>query len=239
MNEDAVSAELSQLHLLFYTNNSASKTVIFVEFPRVLNIENVLLKARQIFKGKCTVLSWPEYANSSRNDTETALESRNRYAPLETEDKITSDADPNTEDQKEEEGLISSGDANSPQSNEAYKDGVTDARPGDIDEWETVSRSDPAKTHRRHQRQSQQCPEGIRCSKRGDCGYRHIPSEQMIFESYPGQDMRWWKTKRCNRVGCRQGSKCPFAHNDGESWCLYCKALGHVVDSCQWSWTKK
>lgn len=50
-----------------------------------------------------------------------------------------------------------------------------------VDGWETVTRSDQSRGHRRHQRQRQQCTKGIRCGKAGDCAHRHTPEEERIF----------------------------------------------------------
>ncbi|KAM0276405.1 hypothetical protein ACHAQH_006757, partial [Verticillium albo-atrum] len=236
IDEDKVCEELSRLHLLFYTNATQSKTVLFVEFPEVPAIDAVLVRIRGLFKERCTVMSWPEYANVVKNNIQAALETRNKYTPLDNEGSPYHGPGPDTGEGKEGGGFVGTGDLGpQPGDGTSNEEGGLDGRPEDHDEWETVRRSDPKKDHRRHQRQRQHCPEGIRCSKRGDCAHSHFPGEKAIFQSNPDRDMRWWKSRKCNRIGCLEGSKCPFAHTDEESWCIHCRVLGHCADGCQWA----
>ena len=235
MNEDAVSMELSQLQHVFYTNSTASKSALFVEFPYISNIENMLLKAKEMFASRCSVLSWPEYTNAAaKPHFETPLESRNRYATLTNEGDSNSASTVRVDEPKVEVGgsqLLTSPSTDVRPAHEQAPEAVT----ADDEGWQVVTRSDPANDHRRRQRHRQQCPDGIRCSQRGDCAYRHSSEERRIFDRNQNRDMRRWKTRKCSYADCRLGTNCAFAHSKEESWCIYCRVLGHCVEDCQWA----
>ncbi|KAJ9612440.1 hypothetical protein H2200_004037 [Cladophialophora chaetospira] len=55
--EPSVQEQLLQLERLFYTTLSKTETEMFVEFPKVKNIEAMVVKARELFKEMLTVLS--------------------------------------------------------------------------------------------------------------------------------------------------------------------------------------
>ncbi|KAH6687955.1 hypothetical protein F5X68DRAFT_231500 [Plectosphaerella plurivora] len=221
IDEHAVIEKLFQLSLIFYTNATAPKTVLFVEFPNVRPIDAVLHRMRRLFAGHCEIKSYVEYANSaSKTNAPAAFEDRNVYTPL---DNRESRATGLSRKRGESGDSLDSPDSPDSLDSPEFDNG------GD---WTTVTRSDPKQDHRRRQRQAQPCPEGVRCRKRGDCAYRHSPEEIAIFQSNPDRDMRWWKTRKCNKRGCREGRQCPFAHTDEESWCIGCKVLGHCLTEC-------
>jgi hypothetical protein len=219
----AVKVKLLTRHVVvFYTNATAPKTVLFVEFPNVRPIDKVLHRTQRLFAGKCEVKSYVEYANSaSKTNAPAVFEDRNMYTPLDNRGE------------SREPGSSSAG-AKPGEGRGDDLDSLDSPSSPDLDDgdWTTVSRYDPKQDHRRRQRHTQHCPEGIRCRKRGDCAYRHHPEEIAIFQSNPDREMRWWKTRKCNKAGCREGKKCPFAHSDEESWCLGCKVLGHCLTEC-------
>ncbi|ETI20973.1 hypothetical protein G647_07316 [Cladophialophora carrionii CBS 160.54] len=233
--ESFVREQLIQLERLFYITLSKAETEVFVEFPKVKNIEAVVRKARELFKNVLTVLSWPEYSSRLHEDLPAMVETSNMYAPLtdansqhstnvtvkeehkhvEREDKPSSTAEPESVDRENER-----------------TQGLND--PDDNNGWQTVIRSDLARDHRRSILQTQQCPDRVRCKKRGECGHRHSDEEQNLFRDNLNLDFRLWKTKKCNRAGPHASKRCPFVHTPAEARCLQCRHEGHYTEGCRY-----
>lgn len=239
--ESFVCEQLLQLGRLFYTTLSETDREIFVEFPRVRNIEAMVRDARELFKEMLIVRSWPEHANRFDKDPPAMVETSNMYAPLKDDNgQCPTDVTAKEEDEPLERQTQLSRAAEAAEGERGH--GETDEMKGPSDPdgdtgWQTVARSDLKNDHRRIIRQTQQCSERIRCKKRGDCGYRHSNEERDIFRDNPRVDFRLWKTRRCNRTDCFSGKRCSFAHVQNEAWCLRCRHEGHYTEECQYkSW---
>lgn len=235
--ESSVHEQLLQLGRLFYTTLSKTGAEVFVEFPKVRNIEAMVLEARGLFKEMLTVLSWPEYASRFNEDFPAMVETINMYAPLEDDNgQYSTDVTAKEEHEPVERKAKPSSTAEpvgGHGENEEIQ-GLTD--PDDNDGWQTVARSDLRRDHRRGIRQTQQCSDRVRCKKRGECGYRHSDEERDLFRDYPDLDFQKWKTKKCNRAYCPYGygKRCPFAHAQDEAWCLRCRHEGHYTEECRY-----
>jgi hypothetical protein len=234
LDESSIGEELDQLRHLFYIIPSTSKAEILVEFPNVYNIESMISKLRELFKGILTVVSWPEYSQRFNKRVPAVIEKKNMYALLEKHGHH-SVYDPGQVECEPVKGKTE------PSKNVGLQDGHganEEARdlhdPDDNEGWQTVTRSDPGKDHRRALRQRQQCPSRVRCRKRGECGYGHSKEERDMFQDNPNQDFSLWKTKRCKKVSCHRGRKCSYAHTPEEGWCLFCKHSGHCTDECRY-----
>ncbi|TPX07077.1 uncharacterized protein E0L32_010972 [Thyridium curvatum] len=223
--EHFICDQLLQLGRLFYITRSQTETEMFVEFPKVENIEAMVLKAGELFDGILKVRSWPEYANSANKNLPVLVETSNMYTPLTGENgQFATTASPKGGYRALNGlGVSDSGEI------QGLKD------PDNNDGWQTVARSDLGKDHRRGLRQTQRCPERIRCKKRGECGYRHTDEERDLFRDMPNQNFGLWKTKACNNVPyCRRGKRCGFAHSAAEAWCLRCRLEGHYTEKCRY-----
>lgn len=233
----SIPEELLQLCRLFYISQSETGPEMFIEFPRVKNLEAMVGKVRELFKDTLTVLSWPVYAGRSNRERPAMLETSNMYAPLTNDGGgqypaivAARDDEPGPSERLDQlPGIVE------------HRSGSTRAeenqRLGDPDDdggWETVTRSDPNKEHRRHMRHAQACPEGIRCRAKGECGYRHTSEEAGLFRDNPNRDFRLWKTRRCNINHCFRGKRCAYAHNKKEAWCLGCCHEGHYTEECRY-----
>ena len=233
LDEDGVGRELITLSRLFYLTPSTATRDIFVEFPNVVNIEAMVHKARDLFDGTLRVVSWPEYAQRFNRPIPDVAEKKNIYKPL-TDKRLPLSAD--NADPAEREPFKK---ANRSPSNGVIQTGDWEGEetrrlgnPDDGEGWQTVSRSDPAKDHRRAPSQTQRCSYRIRCRKRGECGFQHTKEETDLFRDNPTQNFGLWKTKRCNREFCNRGKRCAFAHPQEEGWCAFCRHEGHCSDEC-------
>jgi hypothetical protein len=226
---------LIQLGRLFYITLSKTGTEVFVEFPKVKNIEAMIRNARELFKESLTVLSWPEYASRFHEDLPATVEASNMYAPL-TDDNGQYSTDVTAEEEhKHVERKVkpsSTAEAESGRRGNEEMQSLND--PDDNNGWQTVARSDLGRDHRRGLRQTQQCSDRVRCKKRGECGYRHSDEERNLFRDNPKLDFRLWKTRRCNRTSHHPGNRCPFAHTQDEAWCLRCRHEGHYNEECRY-----
>ncbi|OCT44644.1 hypothetical protein CLCR_05915 [Cladophialophora carrionii] len=233
--ESLVREQLIQLERLFYITLSKAETEVFVEFPKVKNIEAVVRKARELFKDVLTVLSWPEYSSRLHEDLPAMVETSNMYAPLTDANSQHSTNVTAKEEHKHVEPKVKPSSAAEPESvdrgNERIQ-GLND--PHDNDGWQTVARSDLGRDHRRGIRQTQQCPDRVRCKKRGDCGHRHSDEERNLFRDNPNLDFQLWKTKKCNRAYRHPSKRCPFVHTPDEAWCLRCRHEGHYTEECRY-----
>ncbi|KAK1762489.1 hypothetical protein QBC33DRAFT_281548 [Phialemonium atrogriseum] len=234
--ESSVCEQLIQLGRLFYITRSKTETEMFVEFPRVENIEAMIFKARERFKEMLTVLSWPEYASRFNKDRPAKVETINMYAPL-TDDngQYSTSAMAKEENDPVERKVKPSFSTAEPGSGHRQNEemqGLND--PDDNDGWQTVSRSDRGKDHRHALRQTQRCPYRIRCKKRGECGYRHSYEELDLFRDNPNQDFGLWKTRKCDLSYWHRGKQCRFAHTQDEAWCPRCRDEGHYTEECRY-----
>lgn len=234
--ESSVHKQLLLLGRLFYITRTKAKTEMFVEFPKVKNIEAMILDARKLFQGMLKVVSWPEYASRFNEDPPDIVETRNMYAPL-TDDNGQYSTDAIAKEENEPiEGKAKPSSTAEPErghrENEE-KQGLND--PDDPDGWQTVSRSDRGKDHRRSLRKTQRCPDGVRCKKRGECGYRHSDEERDLFQDNPNQNFGLWKTRKCDLSYPHRGKRCRFAHTQDEAWCLRCHHEGHYIEECRYT----
>ncbi|OQV10861.1 NYN domain-containing protein [Cladophialophora immunda] len=229
--ESSVREQLILLGRLFYITLSKTETEMFVEFPKVKNIETMVLEARELFKEMLTVLSWPEYASRFNEDLPAMVETSNIYAPL-IGDNGQYSADVAAKEEHEPVKCKAKLSSTAEPGGGHRENGSND--PDDNNGWETVARSDLGKDHRRGIRQTQQCSDRIRCRKRGECGYRHSDEERNLFQDYPDLDFGRWKTKKCNRAHSHQGKRCSYAHTRDEAWCLRCHHNGHYTEECRY-----
>lgn len=238
-NDSYVAKVLLELGRLFYTTRSKNGSEIFVEFPMVKNIEAIIVKARELFGEKTTIMSWPVYASRFNKDVSEIVETSNMFLPLENDNRASSsplsmkhDAQSSLENSVDlGSGPPEAGDEKA-EVHEAEAEGGGD--PDDEEGWEQVkSRSRPGRAHGRAQRGTQGCPKGQHCGDRGECGYKHTSKERARFRDNPTKDFRLWKTKRCTAVGCRRGERCAFAHSTEETWCLSCNDYGHSTEDCR------
>ncbi|KAK2760160.1 hypothetical protein FQN54_002226 [Arachnomyces sp. PD_36] len=229
---DSVSGELFPLGRLFYITplkanaetETETETVIGVEFPAVKNIEAMVLRVRELFEGKATVLSWPEYASRFKKELVTE-ETSNIYELMEAKEQHESvDRKAKASITAERQGEL--------KEHEAVQ-GLND--PDNSGGWETVCRSNPGKDHNRIIRQTQRCLHGVRCRKKGQCGYRHSDEERKLFRDNPTTDFQYWKTQKCKYDHCFIGRKrCRYAHSRDEAWCRHCRQEGHYAEECRY-----
>ncbi|EXJ55428.1 hypothetical protein A1O7_08355 [Cladophialophora yegresii CBS 114405] len=233
--ESFVHEQLIQLGRLFYTTLSKAETEVFVEFPKVKNIEAVIHKARELFKGVLTVLAWPEYSSRFREDLPAMVETSNMYAPL-TDDNDQNSTDVTAkEEDKHVEREVKPSSTTDPESGRRESEemqGLND--PDDNDGWQVAARSDLGRDHRRGLRRTQPCPDRVRCKKRGECGYRHSDEERNLFRDNPNLNFQLWKTKKCTRAYGHSSKRCAFAHGQNEAWCLRCRHEGHYNEECRY-----
>ncbi|KAM5344871.1 hypothetical protein ACJ41O_010733 [Fusarium nematophilum] len=230
--ELSVGRQLVRLGHLFYITRTKAETEMFVEFPDIQGasgLDSILLKVREMFKGTLTVRSWPESRFSK--EPPTMLEFSNMYAPLK-DDGSTAKEERQPVDRKAKPSSTTEpeGGHGEIEATQSLNDPDPD---GDNDGWTPVTRSNPTKGHHRAIRREQPCPHGIRCEKRGECGYVHTDEERRLFQGKPRQNFRLWKTAMCNKPYCRDGKRCAFAHSQDEAWCLRCHVEGHFIDECQ------
>ena len=254
--ENAVCDVLLATRQLFWTTRFDGKADLCIEFPRVNQIEEVILQARRLLPD-ITTLSWPEYRarfNKGLRDGET-LRSSNIYELLEEPQTAVTRAK-----ETDEFPLGAGGPGRKAGNPASTSEGRQDARVltelqnmtlnkgetgenanannndnsnnGDGEGWETVvGKNDPGKRHRRAVNQKQSCPSGLNCKKREDCGYRHTAQEQRIFRQNPDpqrSNLGMSKTKMCHFVPyCTRGRDCLFAHSEAEARCLDCRQTGH------------
>ena len=230
----SVLEQLMQLGRLFYITLSKTKMEMFVEFPRENHIETMVLKARDLFKDMLTVLSWPEYASNLKADLTAFVATSNMYAPLTNDDGQGSAEF--TANEEHETTVPETRPSNetvprAEQSDNQKTQGLDD--PDENSGWSTVTRSDPGNEHRRRLQKTQQCKQGIRCERGGECGFRHTEEEHNHFRDHPGFVFKAWKTMPCTRANCRQGKRCSFAHTQEEAWCRQCRHEGHFFQDCR------
>ncbi|KAL1893602.1 hypothetical protein Sste5346_006433 [Sporothrix stenoceras] len=241
--EKAVCDHIMLLGKVFYISPDTKHGayVLIAEFPNVKDIEVVLIRLQRDFRGKATVLSWPEYAAQSNRTTPPTETTKNMYAPLsdnasvqeievEDEDGNEYDGEDPDPDPEQEEGIADKkGDASAVGVQE-----VEDVE--DAGTWQTVTRSNPGAAHRRAHNHKQDCPAGIRCRARGECGKQHSSQERSLFQEFPNRNFKLWKTEPCRfqgtRTGCSRGWRCAYAHSARVAWCLECQCHGHYTSTC-------
>lgn len=236
--EKLVCDQILRLGRLFYLIPSKTGREMFVEFPRVENIEAMILKTRRLFKGIATVLSWPEFEQQSPGPPTPLGATMNKYAPLQEESESLTDSDDEVDSIDQDQ--IGLGGQIGQIGQIAWQPTATSPpcgleNPDDCGGWTTVNGDNMGQRHRRAQKHTQRCPNKIRCKKRGQCGFQHSDEEHRLFEANPGQDLTKWKTKMCKYQHCLRGRACGYAHNPAEAWCLRCKCEGHLLSSCRYS----
>ncbi|KAM0424567.1 hypothetical protein ACHAPT_010284 [Fusarium lateritium] len=232
--EKFVSGQLLQLGRLFYTTLSGTEKELFVEFPKVKNMDLTFKRVRELFKDMM-IESWVEYNGRSKEGPSVMFETRNGYAPLTDENGQVSvnDAEEDEDEPTQRNPTPTSAAAETEGGREETEQVQGPISSDEEDGWNTVQRSKLNQGHRRAMRQTQQCPRGARCGKRGDCGYQHTERERNLFRDNPTANFTLWKTRKCNRDNCRRGERCAFAHSGEEAWCLRCTSLGHYSTECE------
>ena len=80
------------------------------------------------------------------------------------------------------------------------------------------------------------CRWGVHCALGSKCKYKHTEYEIEVFQRWPKVKFQKWKSKLCKKMEKHTAEKdrkfCPFAHNNGEAWCLKCKMTGHLTENC-------
>lgn len=236
--EKAVCDHLLLLGRVFYISpdKKHGSYVLIAEFPNAKNIEAVLIRLRRDFQGKATVLSWPEYAAQANRTAPPAETTKNMYAPISDNASVQETETEDGYDEEEEDGAtLAKADAlGTTLGDVQHVEDVKDGGDGDGGAWQTVSRSKPGAAHRRAQQNRQECAAGIRCSARGECGKQHTSQERSLFQKYPFQNFKLWKTEACRfrGQGCSSGWECGYAHSAEEAWCRECQCKGHYTSTC-------
>lgn len=248
-DEDAICDRLLETKQLFWKTRWDGEVDLCIEFPNAGQIENLILQARKLLP-KITVLSWPEYRAPFFNkdsmdevmtvnmyellDRTSTVEERHEDARVEelVQGLTLRDTVENTSSSSGRGNTISSGSGgNSGNINaNANANGNTNSdNDSDGGDWQTVvNTTDTGRRHRRVVNQGQNCPRGLLCEKRDDCGYRHTAKEQNLFRQNPNRNLGRYKTELCRFApNCRRGRECLYAHSEAEANCLDCKQMGH------------
>lgn len=251
-DEDAICDRLLETKQLFWKTRWDGELDLCIEFPSAGQMEKLILQARQLLPN-ITVLSWPEYRASFFDkdsmdkvktvnmykllDPTLAVEERHEDATAQVEELVQGLA---LKDTVENTSASSSGRGNTISSGSGGNSGNTNAgananantnsdNDSDGGGWETVvNKADTGRRHRRIVNQGQNCPRGLQCEKRDDCGYRHTAKEQQLFRQNPNRNLGRYKTELCQFApNCRRGRDCLYAHSEAEAKCLDCKQMGH------------
>ncbi|KAG7289887.1 hypothetical protein NEMBOFW57_006264 [Staphylotrichum longicolle] len=252
--EEAICDRLLQTGQLFWKTRWDGEADLCIEFPKVDQIETLILRARQLLPD-VTILSWPEYrAPFFNKDPTDDVKTANMYELL-GPDFVAVDEHDNAKMEERLQNLTlknttenasdsvrgnASGNTNS--DGAGYNSGNASANAGgninsgndtgddsDGGGWTTVVNNiDTEKRHRRVVNQRQDCPYGLRCKKQDDCGYRHTPQERQLFQQNPNRNLGMRNTQMCRWASnCFRGRDCLFAHTEAEARCLDCKQTGH------------
>ncbi|KAK0620749.1 hypothetical protein B0T14DRAFT_522075 [Immersiella caudata] len=248
-DEEAICDQLLNTGQLFWKTRWDGKADLCIEFPKASHMEKLIRQARQLLPD-VAILSWPEYRASIANeDLADDVKTANMYELLGSASTASDENDDtNVEERlqslalqepKESASTKVSGNTNSnPDGYEGKGKGnaggtIHDAHDSGYDDdvggWKTiVNKADANKRHRRIVNQQQDCPYGLQCKKKDDCGYRHTPKERQLFQQNPNRNVGLRKTKLCLYApNCRRGRDCLFAHTEDEATCLDCKQVGH------------
>ncbi|KAM5348616.1 hypothetical protein ACJ41O_008440 [Fusarium nematophilum] len=237
---DVLEASVSNLLLancavIFYITRSQTETELFVEFPNLKSVENVILNVRELFKGVWTVESWPEYASRLNKKKLVTLEKGTMFWPLGEDDGENSPPLATKEKAKPVDTQAKPGGGwNLPKpvvGQIVDENGDT----GAFDNWETVkSRNNPKGDHRRAMQRTQPCRDGLHCWRAATCSYGHTDEEKKLFRDFPNQNFSKWKTSECrDRAFCRKGKRCSYAHSEADAWCPKCRKWGHYSHGCR------
>lgn len=221
--QQSICDQLLELGHLFWTTLSETETELFVEFPKVDDMEGIITKARQLLDDQ-TILSWIEYRARSKQDSTAGVTTVNMYEllPDDTSRPSSRATSPAVPAPSTHNNLGSK--ANVELANHPVDDAMNDAGG-----WRTVAnQSDRGKHHRRIMNREQPCPHGFKCKKKGECGYRHTNEERNLFRDNPYGNLGMRKTRLCKFApNCRNGQQCAYAHSEAEARCLDCKRTGH------------
>jgi hypothetical protein len=105
----------------------------------------------------------------------------------------------------------------------------------DEDEWEATPRDSAT---RKPLTSKPDCRHGYRCTRGIACGFAHTADQKAFFEKHGGACPRGYKLKLCSHAPsgrCRfmQTSEwCPYAHGEGDAWCVSCQSSGHSSSKC-------
>ncbi|KAH6843166.1 hypothetical protein B0I37DRAFT_399566 [Chaetomium sp. MPI-CAGE-AT-0009] len=243
-DEEALCDRLLETRQLFWKTRWDGEPDLCIEFPYVGQIEKVILQARQLLPD-VTILSWPEYrARFYNKDPTEDVKTVNMYKLLDPDFVAEDEHDgvkieerlqnPTLKNTIENASSNISGNVsgNTNSNGSGYNSGNAGANAsGNINSgngtgddsdgggWETVVNNiDAGKRHRRVVNQKQDCPYGLRCKKKDDCGYRHTTQERHLMR----------KTQMCQYgSNCWSGRDCLYAHSEAEARCLDCKQTGH------------
>lgn len=243
---------LGKCGLVFYITRSQTGEELFVEFPNIKSIENVILTVRELLKDRWTVVSWPEYASRFNKRAPVTIETGTLFRPLSESEH---DGSPTIEEGPKPTQTQVKKEAKPPQPQAkpwtgwnmnllrpakvavANKENVPRSEPTftkatQEDGWNTVTSTNTKADHRRIMRQGQACSRGLHCREGNNCGHRHSEEERKLFRDFPHINFAMWKTKACNKPYCQEGRKCPYAHSEADAWCLKCYKTGHYTEAC-------
>ena len=75
------------------------------------------------------------------------------------------------------------------------------------------------------------------CEKASHCPFWHTKEEEELFARFPNIKFNYYKAKLCSEkkthITVEEKAACAFAHDDTDSWCVYCKCWGHLLKNCK------
>ncbi|KAB5515377.1 hypothetical protein GE09DRAFT_1160232 [Coniochaeta sp. 2T2.1] len=237
-DEDAICDQLLNTRQLFWKTRLDGVADLCIVFPKVSQIERLLIEARKLLPG-ITIVSWPEYsAPFFDNDHTDAMKTVNTYELLDltcsaeneygdaSSEKPLEDSTP-TRTIKNPSGSASGNDNTGSASGNTNteNDGGNNSDEG---AWTTVQETDTGRCHRSVVNRLQDCPYGASCMKKDDCGYHHTAEERRLFQRNPNRNLGLRKTQLCRYApNCWKGRNCLYAHTETEARCLGCSQTGH------------
>jgi hypothetical protein len=228
--EEAICDRLLETRQLFWKTRWDGEADLCIEFPKVGQIEKLIIQARQLLPD-ITILSWPEYrAPFFNKDPTDDVTTANMYELLDP-DFVAEDehGDAKIEERRQNLTLENAVEHASANASGNINSGNGTGDDSDGGGWKTVVNNiDTEKRHRRVVNQRQDCPYGLRCKKQDDCGYRHTPQERQLFKQNPNRNLSKRNTQMCRYApNCWRGRDCLYAHTEAEARCLDCKQTGH------------
>ncbi len=103
-------------------------------------------------------------------------------------------------------------------------------------EWDQVIRRKPGMITKMLRIKKTPCQWGDHCAAGLACKHAHTEEEKKIFEN-KHTAIKYRKTKMCpnkdQHTNLERQKACQFAHDNHDSWCLKCKAYGHLTEKCK------
>lgn len=240
-DEEAICDRLLETRQLFWKTRWDGEADLCIEFPKVGQIEKLILQARQLLPD-FTILSWPEYRarffnKDPTDDVKTVkiyellhpdFVAENKHDNANIEERLQNLTLKDTIENASG-GVSGNVSGNTNSNGSGYNSGNDTGDDSDGGGWQTVvNNNNMGKRHRRVVNQRQDCPYGLRCKKQDDCGYRHTAQERRLFQQNPNRNLGMRKTQMCRYApNCSRGRDCLYAHTEAEARCLDCKQTGH------------